>query len=247
MTEFQTLLLIGGMVTFFAATVAGMTGFGYGLVSVPLLVLVLPPRLVVPAVTTHIFLISLLILLEVIRQVDLRRIWPLMATGLIGLPLGVYALLSLSEGALKTIVGAVIVFFALALLLGMNLEIKNEKLALAPVGITSGLLASGIAMAGPPVILFFTNQGMPKQVFRANIAAYFVFLNTVTVPAHVISGLFTGEALRYALLFLPTLAAGKFLGSFLSYKVPEALFHRVVLVVVFCSGLLAITSGLGLF
>ena len=150
MTEFQTLLLFGGMVTFFAATVAGMTGFGYGLVSVPLLMLMLPPRMVVPAVTMHIFLISLLILLEVIKQVDVRRIWPLMVTGLFGLPLGIFVLLILSEGALRTIVGVVIVFFALALLLGLNLEIKNEKLALAPVGISSGLLASGIAMAGPP-------------------------------------------------------------------------------------------------
>ena len=102
-------------------------------------------------------------------------------------------------------------------------------------------------MAGPPVILFFTNQGMRKQVFRANLAAYFVFLNTITIPAHAASGLITGEVLRYALLFLPTLVAGKVLGSFLSRKVPEALFHRVVLVVVLCSGLLSITSGLGLF
>ena len=247
MTEFQTLLLFGGLVTFFAATVAGMTGFGYGLVSVPLLMLMLPPRMVVPAVTMHIFLISLLILLEVIKQVDVRRIWPLMVTGLFGLPLGIFVLLVLSEGALRTTVGVVIVFFALALLLGLNLEIKNEKLALAPVGISSGLLASGIAMAGPPVILFFTNQGMRKQVFRANLAAYFVFLNTITIPAHAASGLITGEVVRYALLFLPTLVAGKVLGSYLSHKVPEALFHRVVLVVVLCSGLLSITSGLGLF
>ena len=137
---------------------------------------------------------------------------------------------------LRTIVGVVIVFFALALLLGLNLTIKNEKLALLPVGVTSGLLASGIAMAGPPVILFFSNQGMQKQVFRANLAAYFVFLNTITIPAHAASGLFTGEVVRFALLFLPTLVAGMVFGSFLSRKVPEAQFHRVVLVVVLCSG-----------
>ena len=247
LTEFQTLLLLGGMVTFFAATVAGMTGFGYGLVSVPLLMVVLPPRVVVPAVTTHILLLSLLILLEVIKKVDVRRIWPLMLTGLFGLPLGIYVLLALSEGALRTITGVVIVLFALALLLGLNLEIKNEKLALAPVGIASGLLASGIAMAGPPVILFFSNQGMLKQVFRANLAAYFVFLNTLTIPAHAASGLITGEVVRFALLFLPTLVAGMVFGSFLSRRVPEVHFRRVVLVVVLCSGLLSITSGLGIF
>ncbi len=247
LTEFQTLLLLGGMVTFFAATVAGMTGFGYGLVSVPLLMVVLPPRVVVPAVTTHILLLSLLILLEVIKKVDVRRIWPLMLTGLFGLPLGIYVLLALSESVLRTITGVVIVLFALALLLGLNLEIKNEKLALAPVGIASGLLASGIAMAGPPVILFFSNQGMLKQVFRANLAAYFVFLNTLTIPAHAASGLITGEVVRFALLFLPTLVAGMVLGSFLSRRVPEVHFRRVVLVVVLCSGLLSITSGLGIF
>ncbi|MCY4437322.1 MAG: sulfite exporter TauE/SafE family protein [Chloroflexi bacterium] len=247
LTEFQTLLLLGGMVTFFAATVAGMTGFGYGLVSVPLLMVVLPPRVVVPAVTTHILLLSLLILLEVIKKVDVRRIWPLMLTGLFGLPLGIYVLLALSESALRAITGVVIVLFALALLLGLNLEIKNEKLALAPVGIASGLLASGIAMAGPPVILFFSNQGMLKQVFRANLAAYFVFLNTLTIPAHAASGLITGEVVRFALLFLPTLVAGMVLGSFLSRRVPEVHFRRVVLVVVLCSGLLSITSGLGIF
>lgn len=247
MTEFQMLLLFGGLVTFTAATIAGMTGFGYGLVSVPLLLLVLPPRVVVPAITMHIFLTAILILLDVIRQVDLRRIWPMMLTGLLGLPLGVYVLLVLSEAALKTIVGVVIVFFALALLLGLNLEIKNERIAFLPVGIASGLLASGIAMAAPPVILFFSNQGLRKHVFRANLAAYFLFLNAVAIPAHMASGLFTGEVVRYALFFLPTLGAGMALGIFLSRRVAEAHFQRVVLVVVFCTGLLSITSGLDLF
>jgi hypothetical protein len=247
MTEFQTLLLLGGMVTLLAATIAGMTGFGYGLVSVPLLLLVLPPKVVIPAVTTHILLLSLLILLEVIKEVDLCRIWPLMVTGLFGLPLGIVALLVLSEDTLKAIAGGVTVFFAIALLLGLKLQIRNEKLALVPVGVTSGLLASGIAMAGPPVILFFSNQSMRKQVFRANLAAYFVFLNTITIPAHAASGLFTSEVLKYALLFIPTLAGGMVLGSFLSRKVPEGLFHRVVLVIVLCAGLLSAISGLGVF
>ncbi len=247
LTEFQTLLLIGGMVTFLAAAIAGMAGFGYGLTSVPLLILLLPPKVVVPAVTTHIFLLSLLIMLDVRKNVDVRRIWPLMVAGLLGLPLGLYVLLVLSESVLRTIVGLVTVSFALALLLGLNLAIKNEKLGLAPVGVASGLLASGIAMAGPPVILFFSNQGMPKQVFRANLAAYFVYLNSLTIPAHIASGLFTGEVLRYALLFLPTLIAGMVVGSVLSRKVPESLFHRVVLVIVLCTGLLSITSGLGVF
>ncbi len=229
-----------------AGVVSGVTGFGLSLVATPLLLLVLPPRTVVPLMLVHGTLNSLMILLESGRSADLRRIWPLALAGLLGVPLGTYVLVVCDVNALKALIGAAVALSALAFLSGVRVRVARERLASAPVGLVSGLLNGSTGMSGPPVILFFANLGMEKPVFRASLAAYFLVLNLATVPAYAVGGLFTREVLGYAALFSPALALGVLGGMWLARRVEEQLFRRVTLVVVLGTGLLAVATGLRL-
>ena len=47
----------------------------------------------------------------------------------------------------------------------------------------------GTSIAGPPVILFFSNQGIKREVFRANLVAYFTFINIGAMIVFVLYGL----------------------------------------------------------
>ena len=163
---FSLTIIVGLAALLLAGLVQGLTGFGLALVSVSILINFLSPKLVVPTVVILSIFTNIIILFEARKWVDLRRIWPLMMAGIVGMPLGTYLLVVLDASILKVFIGAVIALFAIAFLMGFKKQIRNEKLAFAPVGFISGLLQGSTSLSGPPIILFFVNQGVEKQVFR---------------------------------------------------------------------------------
>ncbi|MFO7966550.1 MAG: sulfite exporter TauE/SafE family protein [Archaeoglobaceae archaeon] len=247
MVDLLALILIGSVVVFLAGLTQGVTGFGFALVSAPIMVIFFSPKVVVPIVVTYGVLISLVIVVECRRWLDLRRILPLMISGLAGIPVGVYLLAVLEGGTLKVLIGAVITLFALAILTGFQKPVENEKLAFGPVGFLSGVLGGSTSMGGPPAVLFFANQGVEKQTFRANLVAYFLVLSIGAVAAFILNGLVTEEVTYYTATFLPAMALGAFTGIKLANKVEEEFFQRTVLFVVIIAGILSVASGLGLF
>jgi len=242
-----SVIIVGLLVMFWAGVIQGLTGFGFALVSVPIMTIFLSPKKTIPIVLLHAILIVIVILYEARKWVDLKRIWPLMIAGIVGMPFGTYLLIFLKASTLKVLIGSVIVLFTLALLKGFKRKIKSEKLAFAPVGFISGLLAGSTMMGGPPVILFFTNQGLNKNVFRANLVCYFATLSLATIPAYVAGGLITKEVIKYAILLLPAMICGGITGIKLARVVEEQLFRNIVLIILIVAGLISIASGSGLW
>ena len=247
MIDPSIIIITGFFAILVASVTSGLTGFGFSLVTVPLLVNVLPPRTVVPIVLTLSNLIHFLILVETRKWIDVKRIWPLIIAGMAATPLGTYLLLVLDDHTLKVLIGLVTAFTALALLAGFKRPVQNEKLAFGPVGVASGLLHGSTGMGGPPTILFFSNQGTEKQVFRANLTFFFTLLSLSAVTSQLLGGLLTREILAYCLWFLPALLLGVLTGVKLAHKVSEVVFRRITLIVVGVTGLSAVISGLGTF
>lgn len=231
---------------FVAGVITGLTSFGFALVTVPLLVIVLPPKVVVPLASLLAGIGGLLIFMEVRPWVDLRRISLLILAGVIAIPFGTYLLLVTPANTLKALIGAVTTLSALAFLLGFSRPIRREQAASVPIGLLSGLLGGSTAMSGPPVILFMSNQGVSKQVFRANINVYFTIIKLWTITNQAAAGLITSDVLSWAALSLPALFIGTLLGMRLTRRVEEAAFRRLTLLVVLATGLTAIASATGL-
>ena len=246
MTDPLTVIIGGLLVIFLSSIIQGLTGFGFALVSVPIMMFILSPKVVVPIVIIHSLVINLIILFEARKWVNLKRIWPLMIAGAAGIPIGTYLLIVLNASILKIFIGSVIIPFAITSLVGFKKPIRSEKLAFAPVGVTSGLLASSTSLAGPPVILFFANQGIEKQTFRANLVAYFIVLGLAAILAFVIGGVITTEVINYALWLLPSTILGVMTGIKLVPRVSEKLFRNIALILVIIAGLLSVLSGIGI-
>jgi len=100
-------------------------------------------------------------------------------------------------------------------------------------------------MSGPPVILFFSNQGFTKQEFRASLVSFFLFMNIATLPVYLYAGLLTGTVMTSTLILLPGMLVGTFIGTRLAHKVEEEKFKKGVLVLVIIFGCMSIASGLG--
>jgi uncharacterized protein len=242
----ELMIVWGFVATFLASAITGLTGFGFALILVPALTLLLSPREVVPIIYLLGTISTILVLVETRRWIDPARIWLLALAGVVGAPLGTYLLVILDVGLLKAATGGLCVITALALLFDFRLTIRNERLAGLPVGFASGLLGGSTGLAGPPVIIFFSNQGKDKQTFRANLTLYYTILGFFMLISQGLNGLVTRDILRYCLWWTPALLLGATLGMKLAHRVSESHFRRLSLIVVMLSGLSATASGLGL-
>lgn len=242
-----TVYIAGMAVIFLAGMTQGLTGFGFSLVFVSIMLAFLPPRVVVPVVTVHATIINCLIVYSVRKHVDLKRIAPLMIAGIVGIPFGARVLLVIEGSLMKAVTGCLIALFAVAYLAGFERKVKNEKVAFSWIGFLSGFLNSSTGFSGPPVILFFANQRIPKDVFRANLALYFLVLNASTLVVYLFNGLLNVAIVKFSMVFLPGLAAGAAAGIALAGKVDDKMFRKLALVVVSVAGVIAALGGLGIF
>ncbi len=229
-----------------AGLVASLTGFGFAIISVPLLMLFMPPKVVVPLVLMLSMVLKLMLIVETRKWIDLRRIWPLLLTGTATVPLGAYLLLLLDPEPLRILVGLVVVVSALALLSGLRWTVRNEKLNLVPLGLLSGILGGSTGMPGPPVVLFFSNQGLEKRTFRANLVLYFACTSITGVISTAAGGLITRDMLVSWAGLLPALGIGTWAGIRLARSTDQDRFRRIVLSVLILTGIMAVASGLGL-
>lgn len=237
-------LLLGLLVIFAAGLTQSLTGFGFGLVAVPLLTLFISPKLAQPIVLIDGIVLNLIILKGVYGLVELRRMWPLMLAGLAGVPLGTWILANWDVQALRIYIGVITIVVAAFFATGFRREVRREKAASVPVGFLSGVMSGSINLGGPPVILFFANQNIPRQIFRANIIAYFLIIQAMAVPLLAFNGILTMGALSSGLVLLPGLILGGLLGSYFSAKVPELFVRRLTLLIVSGAGVVSLLNGL---
>ena len=226
----------------FAAMTQGVTGFGFALVAVPPMTVLVDPQIVVPALALQTLMTGALILLHARQHLRVGRMWLLPLSGVAGVPVGTVILVVLDAEPLRVLIG-IVVIVAAAMMAGFRKTLRNERVASVPVGFASGTLGASTGLSGPPVILFYTNQSLDIREFRANIVAHFFIMNIVTIPIYIISGLFTGETLLLSAQLLPATLVGVMSGIVINRWVKETLFRRIALGLIFVSGVIAVMSG----
>ncbi len=236
---------IVGMISFFAGgLVQGCMGFGLAMVVVPPLLMVLPAAIVVPTI----ILLSLFNTSAMTwhLRADVRKdlTFPLVAGAALGIPLGIYLLKTFEGPAFKAGVGIFILVLAAVLLSGWTRPLRDPHWALYPVGFLGGFLNGSISMSGPPVILFLTSQGTPKDTFRANLAAYFTLSGVLATIGFAIARVLTWEVLIYAATIVPAALIGTYIGVKLSTRVSQELFRRLTLLCVIVMGLVLFVRSL---
>ena len=236
--------VIGSAVTvLFASLLQGATGFGFVVVSAPIMASYLDPKLVIPVLVILGLTFNIPLLVHTRREFSIRRIWPMMLAGAAFTPVGTFILTRLDAPEIKIILGVVTGTVSVALLLGFQRTARNQRLASIPVGIASGLLTGATGLTGAPVILFFANQGVEQRQFRADIVYYLGAVSVVALPSYAVAGVLTTEAVRLAAVLLPAGAVGVFAGIWLSSRIPALVFRRLALGVVLVAAMVAITSG----
>ncbi|WP_319522465.1 sulfite exporter TauE/SafE family protein [uncultured Desulfosarcina sp.] len=212
-----------------AGCVRGYGGFGFSMITVAALSLVLPPERIVPMILMLEVGASLLLLPGAWSSVNWPALaWMLLGVG-IGTPLGVWLLGNVSPACMKTAVAAII--FALAFILRKGVVVKRQpgRAQTVVTGTASGILNGAAAIGGPPAVLFFFSSPAGAAVSRASLIAYFLLTDILAAGTCLAAGLMTVNHARQALLMLVPMAIGLLAGQRMFHRTSETVFRKRVL------------------
>jgi len=222
-----TLALIG--IGLCAAFVNGALGYGFSSLTVPVALLFHSNRVLNPALVLVELFINLYVLF--INRGSIRAVWRRVyriVLGLLpGIAVGSVLLASLDPAWTKLATYSLLLPLILVQAAGLRHPLKSERLVALPFGAGLGFLYSVTTISGPPLAVFFNNQGLVKQDFRAGLAIIRVAESGLTALAYWHLGLFTAQTFGLASTLLPCVLVGVPLGAWVIRKLDAETFRRV--------------------
>jgi len=169
--------------------IRGITGFGSGLISVPLLALFLPLKFVVPLILLLDFTASIVIGGFNFKRVKWDEIGVLIPFGVVGVVLGTSLLVSLPpEPMLITLAGFVFVF-AVRSILNIRSDKPISRGWAVPASLTGGTVGALFGTGGPPYVIYLTHRIHDKSDLRATFSALFFTEGMTRIVSFLVAGL----------------------------------------------------------
>ena len=225
-----TVTLLIGLTSLFAATVNGALGYGYSSITVPIALLMVASRVLNPALVVVEVVVNLYALY--IARGAVRGIWPLVAPVALGIlpgvALGSFVLASISADWAKLITYATLLPLILIQAAGLRFPIRRRQRVIGvPFGAGVGMLHSLTTISGPPLALYFNNQGMGKNEFKVALALTRSIESTTTLIAYAWLGMLTRDSMSLVPVLAPGVLLGLPLGFYLIRKIDPETFRRV--------------------
>lgn len=230
-------LAAGAAAVLLAGGVRALAGFGGALVMSPILSLLYGPAAAVTMVIAFELAGYLQLLPAEARRIPWRNVAPMVAAALVMVPLGAWLVLHVDAGAMRRVIGGVVVVLALVLLSGLRAR-RDPGLggALAAAGV-SGLLEGLAATPGPPVVLYLYGGPTSALESRRRLIGYFTLLDAAALGWFLWQGALVGDALWRAVLLLPVSIVATWGGARLVHRTGEPLLRRIALGIILASGL----------
>lgn len=244
----MTTLLLGAMVILLATFLAGAVGFAYGLIALPLLLLIGVPLPEVVVINLIVGLATrLMVVFRLHREMNKSRAALLVMGSLPGVGVGI-ALTGLLNSNVIELAAGVFTLIAVTLLIIRPTRDTADKSAVVTVlaaGGLGGFLGVTTSLNGIPPALLLTSSRAAASTLVADLAAYFVVGNTLTLLALGVSGHLPPTTIWPMLVvWIPIGFVGNVLGVSLGRSLPHAAFRRLTLTIIVISGVVSTLRAL---
>lgn len=241
LSNIDPLLLAGAAaVTFGAAYVRGLTGFGMAIILVPLLGLIVSPGEAVVLGILLQLLIGPVGIKVIMADADRKSALTIAAFAMLTTPLGIWLFrMTPPDVARLLIAGIAIIAFLLVLLPYRTGAGPGPKETVA-TGIASGILTGFAAMPGPPVIPYYLCQPIPTAEARASMMLVFFATAIAGTLSSFALGMASWKLVWLSLMLFPAVLLGNWLGAKSFGKIPAPLWRSFVAAVLGLAGLSAL-------
>jgi uncharacterized membrane protein YfcA len=222
------------------AVIQGSIGFGYALVAVPALVLLLPWSVPVTPLLLALPMTTLMSATEW-HSIDIGGFFLITAGRLLGTIAGVALLAFVPNGSLSTLTGLLILVAALASFLKPSFEVRNG-IRLAG-GVASGVVGTVAALGGTPLALVYQERSGAE--LRSTLSISFVVGIAMSLAGLGLAGKVEWRHFALALALLPGLLVGLWASRWVVKRLNERWLRPAVLIFAGVAGVVIVLLGPG--
>jgi uncharacterized membrane protein YfcA len=234
-TEFY---IAAALIILLAYLIRGITGFGSGLIAIPLLAHFMPLTFVVPLILVVDFIASAILTRHTKLQVQWDEVGILLPPTIIGMLIGTFLLINLPTEPLLVGLGSFVILFGLRYLSNTHNEEPISRFWSAPTGLVGGLVGAMFGTGGPPYVVYLSHRLQDKTQLMGTLSGIFMIDGALRTLTFLSIGLLLQDNMVSALLLaLPLMGLGLYLGN----RIHLGISHQQQLAII--GGLLLLSGG----
>tara|TARA_R110001592_G_scaffold199532_2_gene448052 strand:- start:463 stop:1287 length:825 start_codon:yes stop_codon:yes gene_type:complete len=226
---------------------SGFAG-GAGILSLPLMMLVMPVDKVAATLLPLLILCDLNAIYHHRHNKDWTQILRIYVPSCLGIVLGAIVWWKIGKEGIdyygliiKRMVGVIAILFGLYIIakdrsMAWVAHRKAGKKTAVVTGILAGFTSTIAHAAGPIVSLYVYSQGFGKTLFVGTVAWTFTLINLTKLPFYTWAGLIKTDVLMFDLCLVALIPLGSWLGHWMHHRVSEWWFSRIIMVFTLVAG-----------
>ncbi|AWW73348.1 hypothetical protein CD351_02780 [Erythrobacter sp. KY5] len=222
-----------------AAFIRGLTGFGFGILLVPILALALTPVQAVLAINIMAGLLALTEIRLILREAERSALTIGVLVVLFTAP-GLLALDATPQDIARLLIALIALSAFFAILLPKRGAQAPGPVTTGAVGISAGLLTGFAAMPGPPVVPYFVGRDIPRMTAKASMIGIFGLAALAGIGSGAAIGVLEWRTIALGLVLFPLVLLGNWVGSLAFGKVSDPVWRACVGVVLGAAALAAL-------
>ena len=179
MPELDALFWIMAGFAAMAGLMRGFAGFGSAMVLSPLLAHFYSPATAVLAIAVMEVAVSVQLVPKALPDVQWRFVGPVTLAALLGMPLGIWALVAVDPEIIARFVAGLVLAFVLVLASGWRYSGRQRLPVTLGIGGICGALISSTSVGGPPILIYMMAGHQTAKQVRANIIIFFAVLEAI--------------------------------------------------------------------
>ena len=169
------------------------------------------------------------------RKADIGKLISLIPWVAAGMAAGAAALV-LPEAILRPIIGCIILIMVVLILFRENARVQAIGHR-SFFGIAAGFSTTIANYAGPVMNMYLLSRRLPKEIFVATAAWFFLVVNLAKVPIYAWHDLYSSQGFAFNLTMLPIIITGNVIGIWIVHRIPQRLFEILIIVLTLLSSI----------
>jgi uncharacterized membrane protein YfcA len=221
-------------ITAVAGVLQSLTGFGFGMVAVPLLAFILPPQTASVILAFSSFALNVYLIIRLRGHISFSGIAPVAVSVAAGVPIGIFFLSSVDQTVFVRVLGIFLagyVVWSIAWRRKALMPLHRFRWGI-PLGITSGAFSGAFAMGGPPLVVYVSSQSYRHLQHVVTIQVLLGISGAARIAAIAVAGIAGREELILGLFALCGVLIGSSIVMAIKPRVSQKAMRAVVLILI---------------